>query len=106
MKIISRYDGQCRTCGEAITKGDQIEWSRRGGARHPSCCRPGPNRSRYSGDYDPELAAARRERRRDDMDYAMGQADAGRYLDMVRLLGEETANEMELENEIRRGWDY
>ena len=34
MTIISKFPGTCKTCGGRFAKGNQIEWSRAGGARH------------------------------------------------------------------------
>jgi len=38
MRLSSKYDTQCATCGGAIKRGDLIEWSPDyRGARHPHC---------------------------------------------------------------------
>lgn len=37
MTITSKYDGVCKRCGGKIRRGEQIEWTRDGGARHLEC---------------------------------------------------------------------
>lgn len=37
MVIKAKYSGRCRDCGGQIKKGQEIEWSREGGARHIKC---------------------------------------------------------------------
>lgn len=35
--MISRFPGKCKVCGKPYGKGDEIEWSKKEGARHPGC---------------------------------------------------------------------
>ena len=37
MTMTAKYNGTCRTCGKSITKGEKIEWTKDGGAKHISC---------------------------------------------------------------------
>jgi hypothetical protein len=39
MTITAKYQGRCAHCGQAITPGQQIEWTRDQPARHASCTR-------------------------------------------------------------------
>jgi ferredoxin len=37
MTITARYPSRCATCGQAITVGSQIEWSKGQPTRHATC---------------------------------------------------------------------
>ncbi len=51
MQITSKYQGKCSTCGGKIRKGETIDWSRSGGARHVACVSINPGSGGPQEDY-------------------------------------------------------
>ena len=84
-KLTARRNDQCRGCGTAIRRGQTIAWSRETGAYHENCA--------PSGD------------RQADSQYYQGIQDAERWRENRRLFGDQMADAMELERELREGWD-
>ena len=37
MRLKSKYQGTCTVCGDGIAVGQDVEWSKDEGARHPTC---------------------------------------------------------------------
>lgn len=37
MRLKAKFRGTCVACGESISRGDEIEWSKSEGARHAEC---------------------------------------------------------------------
>lgn len=86
----ARYAGTCDGCGCAIRAGSLVNFQRQKlyhGSAPGQGCAP-------SGD------------RHADAEYHRGVMDAERFRDDVACYGEETANLMEIERELREGWDY
>jgi hypothetical protein len=96
-KIITlRYPATCRDCGAALQKGDRARYYGRGRVYGVDC-----HERRPAADMG-EIEQARRERAREDMEYAQGVADAQRYLDDKRIYGSAMAEQWEMEAEMAR----
>lgn len=91
MKIITaKFAGKCRKCGERFDAGEKIMWGRGEGSRHTVCGADAP--------YDPERAAA-------DREYNAGVADYNRWKADRAMFGDEVADALDIEHELRFG-DY
>jgi len=108
--IIARFNGQCRAnCGKKIAKGDKIVHRSSFHSWHVDCY---DKTGEVTGVYgvDPgnaaEVALARRETSRDDREYQQGVRDYENWKFNQRLFGEEAAEVMEIERELKEGWDY
>ena len=90
MRITAKYAGACRGCGGSIEPGTEIEWSRRGGSFHTGC-RPSGQGGRPS---------------RGDHQYWQGRRDVDNWHENIRMFGQEAADRMEFERELREGDGY
>lgn len=86
----AKYAGQCSACGREIEKGTMIKWSRSEGAFHENCAPTGPNGTMT----------------RADTEYHQGMADVDNWHENISMFGQEAADAMEIEREMREGWDY
>lgn len=84
--MYAKYPGRCSGCGTEIKKGTKIAWGRKEGAYHYNC-KPSHNT-------------------RADAEYYAGIRDVERYRENKRWFGDEMAEAMEIEREMREGWDY
>lgn len=92
MKVITaKFAGKCRKCGKPFDVGEKILWERFEGARH-MCC--------------PEDAPCDPERARDDAEYNAGVADYNRWKADRAMFGDEVADALDIERELRFGSDY
>lgn len=118
MRIKAKFSSRCRDCGDAIMAGDTIEWARGAGAQCVVCAdedmivNAEQQVGREISDLDEpaicdECGTAHHGSscRRCDSEYAAGVADANRYLENRRFFGEEMAERMEIEQEMR-GLDW
>jgi hypothetical protein len=110
MRIKAKYASSCRECGNHIQQGDQVEWER--GIRGVLCleCSIGSGPEVQCGD-EPDFCDCGHQLRRGscshcNSEYAMGVADANRYLTNRAIYGEELADQWEIEDEIRRGGEW
>lgn len=125
--IIAKYRGWCVSrCGVDIAKGDKIVYRGRGNTWHVDCydktgevtgvygdvtgattgiCEPRRVHSVDPGNAA-EIALARRETARDNSEYQKGIQDVANWQENKRMFGEEEAERMEIEKELRDGWDY
>lgn len=55
--MTSKYAGSCKVCGGEIKEGDEIAYSKEGGARHRSCYESGPPQTEAPVDDDNILIA-------------------------------------------------
>lgn len=86
--ITAKFAGKCRKCGERFDAGEKILWDRCLGSRHTVCEKDKP--------YDPERAAA-------DREYNAGVADYNRWKEDRRMFGDEVADALDIERELRFG---
>jgi hypothetical protein len=82
----ARYPGSCSGCHGAISVGAAIDYGGRGRMYHAGCA---PSQ-------DPA----------GDREYWQGRRDVDTYHENRALFGEETAEAMEIERDLREGWDY
>lgn len=120
MRITAKYAGKCNECGNVVQQGDQVEWHRAWGLTCLSChfAEPETPPERdfpddggivIGGSYDepPEPCDyCHAAPCRCNSEYQAGVADANRYLENKRFLGEEEANRLAVEEEIRRGGEW
>lgn len=86
----ARYPGACAGCGGKIKVGDTIV---------------GALRKYYHGTGDGQGCAPSRDPQ-GDSEYWKGRQDVDRWRENKAIFGEEAAEAMELERELREGWDY
>lgn len=120
MRIRTKYAGKCDECGTEIPQGNQAEWHRTGRLTCLGCWLEGPvdpphqdfpddnGIAIWSGDDEPPEPCdyCHAAPCRCNSEYAKGVADANAYLDNKRFLGEEEANRLAVEDEIRRGGEW
>jgi len=109
--IIAKYRGWCkaRDCNIDINKGEKIVYRGRGNTWHVECYdKTGESTGIYGVDpgNDAEARLARREIAHDNSEYAKGIQDVETFNENRRWFGEEQAERMEIEKELREGWDY
>ncbi len=124
--IIARFNGHCRAeCGRKIAKGDKIVHRGSFKSWHVDCYNEtvavnaylkhteavvGPQRAAAAGGVDPgnaaEVALARRETSRDNREYQQGVRDYDNWKFNQSIYGEAEAERMEIERELKEGWDY
>lgn len=85
-KMRARFEGTCQGCNGPIQKGQWIQWERGKGAFHDGCAPTGHPRQ--------------------DAEYMQGVQDARNWQENRRMFGDEVADRMEIERELREGWDY
>jgi hypothetical protein len=94
MRIITaKFAGKCRKCNERFEAGEKIMWDRCLGSRHTSCPEP------EAVERDPERA-------RDNAEYNAGVADYNRWKEDRAMFGDEVADALDIERELRFGSDY
>lgn len=124
----AKYPGTCRYCQGRIRIGERIEWAPRAGARHVACA---PQERAWieesegvdqfiAHDYrnlnhlqncercqatDLEVSLAQRERDWNEQEYQRGIHDVENWRENRRMFGDEMAEQMEIEREMREG-DY
>jgi hypothetical protein len=108
----SRFAGKCKGCGGGISAGADIGYAKSVGALHAACVQ-GRSVEAFiaDNDNDDQIAASERaidraERARDDAEYNAGIADVERWRMNKLVYGEEAAERMDIEDDLRRGWDY
>jgi hypothetical protein len=119
MRLMSaRFPGTCRSCGKPIRPGDTIAWGGRGRTFHQHC---EPTVARPSRGTGVDTATARfvaaglgeeyveddggyerRQRERDNSEYAQGLADGRRYSSDRRMYGEALAEQWAMDEEMAR----
>lgn len=125
--IIARFNGSCRAdCGKRIAKGDKIVHRGSFHSWHVDCydktgavtgvygdvtgATTGIEEPRRVSSVDPgnaaEVALARRETSRDNREYQQGIRDYDNWKFNQSIYGEEAAEAMEIERELKEGWDY
>jgi hypothetical protein len=115
----ARYAGSCRECGKQIFPGDTIAWGGRGRSYHLNCeprrdaIRSGPASvdtatARYVAaglgeEYvEDDGGAERRQRDRDNSEYAQGLAAGRRFSSDRRMYGEALAEQWAMDEEMFR----
>ena len=103
--ITTKYAGKCADCGATLPVGTRARWYGRGKLYGLDC--HDDNRVRDDRDhearptmFDEDGSIA--EARRDDHEYAMGVADANRYLMDKKIYGAALADEWEMDAEMAR----
>jgi len=85
-RMKARYDDTCSGCGCPIKAGSLIDYAGRGCVYHSGCA---PSQ-------DPA----------GDREYYKGRQDVERWHENKAIFGNEVAEQMEIEREMREGWDY
>lgn len=80
----ARYAGRCHGCATAITPGQACRYA--GRLLYHDQCRPSNDRAA-------------------DREYYQGIQDTERFHENRAMFGAETAERMEIEREMREGWD-
>lgn len=130
MRIRTRYPGKCVECGKAIPKGVDVEWSPRfGTVVCLDCWLAEPDMGPPERDFPPEeepivvssepdepLICGECGRQTSHLvcgvcsccnhEYHQGVQDVETWRLNKAIYGEEAAERMAIEDELRRGWDY
>lgn len=105
----ARYRGWCRPGDHRVNPGDEVSKYPGVGWAHPGC-RAGRVREPVpaGGDRldDWEAIEARRERERENSEYALGRADVERWRAERQVFGKELADAWAAEDEFNRFWKY
>jgi hypothetical protein len=111
-EMIARFAGSCRGCGKPIRAGDRIAHEGRGRSYHLACrpaVRPGVDvaLARYVAEglgeeYVDDDADYRRQRARDNSEYAQGLAAGRRFSSDRRMYGEALAEQWAMDEELFR----
>lgn len=109
-QMTARFPGTCRVCGGQVRPGDTIEWiasSRT--VMHAACTGDTAPADRALAAYvaeglgEDDGGADRRQRARDDADYAAGLAAGRRYSEDRKMFGDDLANAWAMDREM---WEY
>jgi hypothetical protein len=125
MKITAKFNSTCPVCTSPITKGEKVAWEPRSKATHLACSeyaekdvhgfRWFEHDQRNQAHLEAcascqcdraEIDCARREQAHDEAEYQRGIADVENWRENRRMFGDEVAERMEIEREMREGWDY
>jgi len=86
MRIITaRFSGTCAACGHRFESGSRIAWGRGEGSFHRNCAPSGDSKA--------------------DAERLAGMREVDNWHENRRMFGDETADAMEIERELREGWD-
>ncbi len=107
--ITARYAGSCKACGNRFPVGTVIIWDQKLGSYHSGTgCEDiawsdlvgAEEAIAEAAAYAAEHEAEKRLMAREDAEYAAGVADAERYMQDRRMVGEALADEWERDHEM------
>lgn len=106
-RLTAKYPGRCRECGGKIYPGDDIAWAGRGRTYHEACWE-NPNGAAHPGELnEPDVcdecgrAHYGRTCHYCNAEYARGVQDVENWRWNRMIYGDEMAEAMEIEREIR-----